>query len=224
MNKWNFDKGPPQPGRVAIVTGANSGIGYKTALGLAKKDVKVILACRNLQQAKEAELKIVKDYPKAQIEPMQLDLSSLDKVREFANQFKKEYSMLDLLINNAGVMMPPFSVTADGFENQFATNYLSHFALTGLLLPLLTNTTGSRVVSVSSLSYKWAQIQFDDLHANNRYSGRKAYGESKRACLVYAYELQHRLSASGFGTLSVAAHPGLSKTNLVGILLHSSGY
>lgn len=110
--------------------------------------------------------------------------------------------------------MPPYKVTEDGFENQLATNYIGHFALTGLLLPLLTNTPGSRIVTLSSLSYKWAQIQFDDLHAKKGYSRRKAYGQSKRACLIFAYELQRRLSAAGYNTLSVAAHPGLSKTNL----------
>jgi NAD(P)-dependent dehydrogenase (short-subunit alcohol dehydrogenase family) len=214
MNKWNVDQISSQSGKVAVITGANSGIGYETALGLAKKDLVVILACRNLQKAQEAESRIIKDYPKAQIQTMQLDLSSLNKVREFANQFKSEYGTLDLLINNAGIMMPPLGITVDGFENQFATNYLGHFALTGLLLSFLTGTPNSRVVTVSSLSYKWAQIRFDDFHFSKGYSRRKAYGQSKRACLLFAYELQRRLFAAGSGTLSVAAHPGLSKTNL----------
>ncbi len=214
MNNWNIDQVPAQSGKVAVITGANSGIGYETALGLAKKDVEVILACRNLQKAAEAKSNIVNQYPKAQVKILKLDVSSLREVGEFANQFGRQYEKLDLLINNAGIMMSPYKVTEDGFENQLATNYLGHFALTGLLLPLLTASPGSRVVTVSSLSYKWADIQFDDLQAQKGYSRRKAYGQSKRACLIFAYELQRRLSAARYNTLSVAAHPGLSQTNL----------
>lgn len=214
MNKWDIDQVPSQLGKIAVVTGGNSGLGYETALGLAKKNVEVILACRNLQKAKEAKSKIVNEYPKAQIKCMEIDVGSLRKVREFANQFQKQYKKLDLLINNAGIMMSPYKVTEDGFENQLATNYIGHFALTGLLLPLLTGTPGSRIVTLSSLSYKWAEIQFDDFHAKKGYSRRKAYGQSKRACLLFAFELQRRLSRAGYDTLSVAAHPGLSKTNL----------
>lgn len=214
MSKWSIDQVPSQLGRVAIVTGANSGIGYEVALGLVKKDVEVILACRNIQKAEEAKAKILHVHPEAQLKPMMVDLSSLNEVRKFADQFQKHYGKLDLLINNAGIMMSPYKVTEDGFENQFATNYIGHFALTGLLLPLLTNTPHSRVVTLSSLSYRWAEIQFDDFHAVKGYSRRKAYGQSKRACLMFAFELQRRLSAAGYGTLSVAAHPGLSKTNL----------
>lgn len=214
MDKWDTRQVPSQPGRVAIVTGANSGLGYETALELAKKDIEVIMACRNLQKAEEAKSKIVNVYPKAQIKSIQVDVSSLRGVREFANQIQKQYARLDLLINNAGIMMSPYKVTEDGFENQLATNYIGHFALTGLLMPLLTNTPRSRIVTLSSLSYKWAEIQFDDLHAKKDYSRRKAYGQSKRACLMFAYELHRRLSGAGYGTISVAAHPGLSKTNL----------
>jgi NAD(P)-dependent dehydrogenase (short-subunit alcohol dehydrogenase family) len=214
MNKWDISHVPPQSGKVAVVTGANSGIGFQTALGLAAKDLEVILACRNVQKAEEAESRIKGEYPQAKIKSIQVDLSSLRQVREFADQFQRQYNRLDLLINNAGIMMSPYRVTEDGFENQLATNYIGHFALTGLLLPLLTGTPGSRVVTLSSLSYKWARIQFDDLQAGQGYSRRKAYGQSKRACLIFAYELQRRLSAAGYNTLSVAAHPGLSKTNL----------
>jgi len=214
MNKWNIGQVPSQSGSVAIVTGANGGLGYETALGLAKKDVEVILACRNLQKAEEAKSRIVHQCPAAQIKCMKIDVSSLREVRQFAAQFGRQYDKLDLLINNAGVMMSPYRVTQDGFENQLATNYIGHFALTGLLLPLLTGTPGSRVVTLSSLSYKWARIQFDDLHARKGYSRRKAYGQSKRACLMFAYELHRRLSAARHNTLSVAAHPGLAKTNL----------
>lgn len=214
MNKWDIDQVPSQPGKVAIVTGSNSGLGYETALGLAKKDVEVILACRNLLKAEEAKSKIVSDYPKSKIKIMKVDVSRLREVREFADQCQKQYQKIDLLINNAGIMMSPFKITEDGFENQLATNYIGHFALTGLLLPLLTGTPGSRVVTLSSLSYKWAEIQFDDLHAKEGYSRRKAYGQSKRACLIFAFELHRRLLVANYDTLSVAAHPGLSKTNL----------
>jgi NAD(P)-dependent dehydrogenase (short-subunit alcohol dehydrogenase family) len=213
-NPWSMARVPSQRGKVAVVTGANNGIGYETALGLAKKDAEVILACRNLQKGEDAERRIVKEYPNARVNKMKIDLSSLRGVREFAGQFAKQYGRLDLLINNAGIMMSPYQVTEDGFENQLATNYIGHFALTGLLLPLLTRTPGSRVVTLSSLSYKWAEIQFDDFHATKGYSRRKAYGQSKRACLMFAYELQRRLAAAGHDTLSVAAHPGLAKTNL----------
>ena len=214
MNKWSIDQIPSQPGKVAIVTGANSGIGYEVTLGLVKKDYEVIMACRNMQKAEEAKAKILHIYPKAKINPIKIDTSSLFEVKKFADEFQAHYNELHLLVNNAGIMMSPYKVTEAGFENQFATNYIGHFALTGLLLPMLTSTSGSRVVTLSSLSYKWAEIQFDDFHANKGYSKIKAYGQSKRACLMFAFELQRRLIAAGYDTLSIAAHPGLSKTNL----------
>ncbi|MBO0931995.1 oxidoreductase [Fibrella aquatilis] len=215
MNKkWTLEQVPSQEGRVAIVTGANSGIGYETSLGLAQKGVEVVMACRDLRKAEEARSRLVAKCPTAKIKIRKVDVSSLREVRDFVNQFRKQYERLDLLINNAGIMMSPYKVSEDGFENQLATNYIGHFALTGLLLPILTATPRSRVVTLSSLSYKWAEIQFDDLHAKEGYSRRKAYGQSKRACLIVAYELQRRLAAAGYDTLSVAAHPGLCKTNL----------
>ncbi|MDQ3534582.1 MAG: oxidoreductase [Bacteroidota bacterium] len=214
MDKWNIDKVSSQPGKVAIVTGANSGIGYQTTLGLVKKDFEVIMACRNIQKAEEAKAKILRLHPKAKIKPMMLDLSNLAEVRKFVDEFKSQFKRLDLLINNAGIMMSPYKVTKDGFENQLATNYIGHFALTGLLLSLLTNTSDSRIVTLSSLSFKWAKIQFEDLHSKKGYSKITAYGQSKRACLMFAFELQRRLSLANYKTLSLAAHPGLSKTNL----------
>ena len=214
MNKWSVDRVLSQTGKIAIVTGANSGIGYEVSLELIKKDFEVIMACRNMEKAEEAKAKILCVYPNAKISPMKIDTSSLVEVRKFAEEFQKQYHQLDLLINNAGIMMSPYKVTEDGFENQFATNYIGHFALTGLLLPLLTSTACSRIISLSSLSYKWAEIQFDNFHASKGYSKTKAYGQSKRACLMFSFELQRRLAAAGYDTLSVAAHPGLSKTNL----------
>lgn len=212
--KWRVEQVPAQPGSVAVVTGANSGVGYETALALAKKGVRVVLACRNPEKAAAAKSRILAACSTASIESRALDVSSLRSAREFAAHLRTRYDQLNLLINNAGIMMPPYAVSEDGFESQLATNYLGHFALTGLLLPLLTATPGSRVVTVSSLSYKWAGIDFDDLQAQQGYSRRKAYGQSKRACLVFAYELQRRLAAAGGRTRSVAAHPGLAKTNL----------
>ena len=214
MNKWNIEEMPSLQGKIAIVTGANSGIGYQTTLGLVNRDVEEVMACRNRQKAEEARAKILHAHPKAKIKSMVVDLSSLTDVKKFADQFLTDFNRIDLLINNAGIMMSPYKVTRDGFENQLATNYIGHFALTGLLLPLITGTSGSRIVTLSSLSYKWAEINFDDFHARKGYSRRKAYGQSKRACLMFAFELQRRLSMTDHDTLSVAAHPGLCKTNL----------
>jgi len=211
---WNINDAPVQNGRIAIVTGANSGLGFDTALALAGKGCSVVLACRNLDKAKAAQEKILARHPKARIECLALDLGSLKSVRAFAASFSKSHKKLDLLINNAGIMMPPYSLSEDGFESQMAANYLGHFALTGLLLPLLSKTPGSRVVNLSSLAHNWGAIRFDDLNFKNGYNKRAAYGQSKLACLMFAYELDRRLRKAGFKTLSVAAHPGVAATNL----------
>lgn len=214
MNKWNLSQYPSQQGKVAIITGANSGIGYEAALELAKKNMMVILACRQLNAAERAKIDILKSHPTAQVIPMKMDLSILNDVRKFAEDFLNRFDRLDLLINNAGIMMSPYKETEDGFENQLATNFIGHFALTGLLMQQLLKTPDSRVITLSSLSYKWASINFSDLHFKNGYHKKKAYGQSKRACLVFAYELNRRLSSTGNSTISLAAHPGLTKTNL----------
>lgn len=211
---WTIDQAPSQTGRLAVVTGANIGLGYETALALAGKGCEVVLACRSLAKAETARAQIAAQHAKAQVHCMALDLASLKSVRAFASGFNKKFKHLDLLINNAGIMMPPYTLTEDGFESQLAANYLGHFALTGLLLPLLNATPGARVVTLSSLAHKWSGIQFDDLHFTKSYDARKAYGQSKHACLVFAYELQRRLAQSGASTISVAAHPGISATNL----------
>lgn len=214
MNKYYLSQYPSQQGKVVIVTGSNSGIGFETALQLAKKDMMVILACKRPDAAGSARNKILKSHPTAQVTPMKLDLSSLNDVRRFAEDFQNHFDRLDLLINNAGIMMSPYKETVDGFENQLASNFIGHFALTGLLMQRLLNTPDSRVITLSSLSYKWAPINFSDLHFKNGYNKKKAYGQSKRACLVFAYELNRRLSSTAGTTISLAAHPGLSKTNL----------
>jgi NAD(P)-dependent dehydrogenase (short-subunit alcohol dehydrogenase family) len=211
---WTLQNAPDQTGRLAIVTGANAGLGWETALALAGKGCAVVLACRSLVNAEAAKARIAARYPAAILECMVLDLCDLASVRAFTKQFAKRHTTLDLLINNAGVMMPPYSLSKDGFESQLAANYLGHFALTGQLLPLLTQTPGSRVVSLSSLAHRWSGIRFDDLHFKKGYNKRLAYGQSKLACLMFAYELQRRLKRAGHATLSVAAHPGVSATSL----------
>ena len=211
---WNLKQAPTQSGRIAVITGANIGLGFETALALAGKGCAVVLACRNTAKAEAAQAAILAQHPNARVESMALDLGSLKSVRSFAAAYKKRHATLDLLINNAGIMMPPFSLSEDGFESQLAANYLGHFALTGLLLPRIVKTPNARVVSLSSLAHKWSGIRFHDLNARQRYDKRLAYGQSKLACLMFAYELQRRLARAGHTTLSVAAHPGVSATNL----------
>ena len=211
---WKLEQVASQQGRVAIVTGANIGLGYETALALASKGCNVVMACRNLEKANTAKQRILALYPKALLDVMALDVSDLKSVRAFAQSYGTKYQRLDLLINNAGIMMPPFSLTVDGFESQLGTNYLGHFALTGLLLPLLQTTPESRIVSLSSLAHLRGTIRLDDMQFKNGYSARDAYGQSKLACLMFSYELDRRLRKAGSTTLSVAAHPGISDTNL----------
>ena len=201
-------------GRIAIVTGANAGLGYATALGLARKDITVVLACRNLEKAGAARERILVELPHARLDVMQLDLASLDDVRRFASDFRSRYGRLDILVNNAGLMVPPYSVTEDGFESQFGVNYLGHFLLTGQLLDLMPDSPESRVVTLSSLAHRFGHIRFDDLQWEKKYAKWPAYGQSKLACLMFALELQRRLEAAGRKILSLAAHPGSSRTEL----------
>lgn len=213
-NKWNFESLPVQNGRTAIVTGANVGLGYETALALAGKGFEVIIAARNQQKAEKAVESIKQKYSQASVKYLHLNLSSLKSVRHFADEYLTMHQKLDLLINNAGIMMPPYSLTEDGFESQFGTNYLGHFLLTGLLLPAMNNISNSRIVSLSSMAHKPGIIQFNDLNFAKNYNKIKAYSQSKLACLMFAYELNRKLKKSGSCTLSVAAHPGVSSTNL----------
>lgn len=211
---WTLDQVPQQKGRLAVVTGANIGLGFETAMALAAKNCDLVLACRNMEKAEAAKATIHAKHPMAKVTCMQLDLSSLKSVRAFATAFAEKYSKLDLLINNAGIMMPPYSLSEDGFESQFAANYIGHFALTGLLLPLIVKTPGARIVSLSSMAHRWGNIRFDDPNFKNGYNKREAYGQSKIACLMFAYEMNRRLQKAGYSTLSVAAHPGVAYTNL----------
>jgi len=204
-----------QQGRIMVVTGANAGLGYETTVELAKKGSKVIMACRNLSKTAEAKSAIEEQVPSADLDVMELDLSSLKSVKKFAGEFQKKYDRLDVLINNAGVMIPPYTETEEGFELQFASNYLGHFLLTGLLLPAIIKTPQSRIVSLSSIAHKRGKINFDDLQSKKKYSAQEAYSQSKLACLLFAFELQRRLEKSeNFETISTVAHPGIAKTEL----------
>ncbi len=201
-------------GKTAIITGANSGIGLETATTFAEQGARVILAVRNLEKGHMARDLIKADHSHADIEVMELDLADLDNIRFFAESYQEKYTTLDLLINNAGVMTPPYSKTKDGFELQFGSNHLGHFALTGLLLPILNATPESRVVTVSSLAHKGADIFFDNLDGSNGYKAMKFYGQSKLANLMFAQELDKRLKQHDQSTMSIACHPGISATNL----------
>jgi NAD(P)-dependent dehydrogenase (short-subunit alcohol dehydrogenase family) len=213
--KWSTGDIPDQRGRVAVVTGANTGLGYHTAAALAQAGAQVILAVRDLEKGNLALARIVAAQPDADVTLQELDLSSLASVRAAAAALRKAYPRIDLLINNAGVMWTPKQLTADGFEMQFGTNHLGHFALTGLLLDNLLPVRGSRVVTVSSMGHRIrAAIHFDDLQWEHRYDRIAAYGQSKLANLLFTYELQRRLAGHRKNTIAVAAHPGTSSTEL----------
>ncbi|OSC40349.1 SDR family NAD(P)-dependent oxidoreductase [Mycobacterium decipiens] len=215
MTKWTAADIPDQTGRTAVVTGANTGLGFETAAALAARGALVVLAVRNLDKGKQAAARITGATAGADVELQELDLASLESVRAAAAQLKSDHERIDLLINNAGVMYTPKSRTADGFEMQFGTNHLGHFALTGLLLDRLLPVAGSRVVTVSSLGHRIrAAIHFDDLQWETSYSRVGAYGQSKLANLLFTYELQRRLAPGGT-TIGVAAHPGGSNTELM---------
>lgn len=215
MNKWTYNDIPSQEGRIAIVTGANSGLGYYTAKGLAEKGCEVIMACRNTKKAEDAMKGLLKKDPGLNLKVMQLDLSDLESVRKFADAFRASYKKLDLLINNAGLMAIPERQTAQGFEMQFGVNHLGHFALTGLLFDLLKETEKSRVVNVSSSAHKMGQIRFDDINWEKDYSKWKAYGMSKLANIHFTHEMADKVTARGIDIMVVAAHPGYSDSKLI---------
>jgi NAD(P)-dependent dehydrogenase (short-subunit alcohol dehydrogenase family) len=210
---WTTDDILNVKGKVAVVTGGNSGLGKETARVLAQKGVKVILAVRSTDRGEDAAIEIRKEFPKSYVEVMKLDLSSLASVKSFAKEFLGRYEHLDFLINNAGVMVPPYTKTEDGFELQFGTNHLAHFALTGLLLPLLESTEDSRIVTISSVAHLTGDVNFHDLAWEQRkYDAPKAYADSKIANLYFTYELARKLNKSSIKVL--AAHPGWTSTNL----------
>jgi len=201
-------------GKRVIVTGANTGLGYETALVLYKKGADVIVACRNLKKAEDAVRRIKESVDGGSLEIRSLDLSSLESIKTFAKDFLASNSRLDLLINNAGVMVPPPSKSQDGFEMQFGVNFLGHFALTGWLFALLDNTTNARVVTLSSIAHRGASIDFNNLRLEKPYDKWREYGQSKIACLIFSLEFHKRLLAKGSDVLSLAAHPGISQTEL----------
>lgn len=207
---WTANDVPDQERRVAVVTGANTGLGFESARVLAERGATVVLGVRDVDKGRGAAARMVGD-----VKVQQLDLTSLQSVRAAAAELRETYPRLDLLINNAGVMYTPRQETQDGFELQFGTNHLGHFALTGLILDLLLPVPGSRVVTVSSTGHRIrAAIHFDDLQWERTYSRVGAYGQSKLANLMFTYELQRRLAAHGATTIAAAAHPGASNTEL----------
>lgn len=213
--KWGIADIHEQCGRVAVITGANTGIGFATAVGLAQRGAHVVLAVRNPARGQDAGSRIRELVPGADITVQQLDLASLESVRAAANALNHEYPEIDLLINNAGVMLTPQSCTAEGVELQFGTNHLGHFALTGLLLKRMMDVEGSRVVTVSSLAHRVrANIDLNNLDSSRGYDPAVAYGVSKLSNLLFTYQLQHRLEAQGCATIALAAHPGSSRTEL----------
>src|SRR6476659_3562112 len=214
MSKWTTADIPDQTGRTAVITGANTGLGYETAAALAAKGAHVVLAVRNTDKGLAAADLLSRRSPGASVAVQELDLTSLESIRAAAENLRAAHASIDLLINNAGVMFTPKSTTKDGFELQFGTNHLGHFALTNLLLDRVLAAPGSRVVTVSSVGHRFARngIRFDDLQSERSYSRVGAYGQSKLANLMFTYELQRRLQ--GTNTIAVAAHPGGSRTEL----------
>jgi NAD(P)-dependent dehydrogenase (short-subunit alcohol dehydrogenase family) len=213
---WTTEDMPDLTGKVIIVTGANSGIGYEAAKEFARKGAQTILACRSMEKAQAAFDQIQTEIPDAPAEIMMLDLASLESVRKFTDQFKAQYERLDVLLNNAGIMMVPYGVTQDGFERQFGINHLGHFALTGLLTDLITKTPGARVVNVSSNAHRRGNMNFENImyDGGQGYNPQGAYGRSKLANLLFTFELQRRFEANGINAIAAAAHPGISQTNL----------
>ena len=215
---WSYEDISDQTGRVALVTGANSGLGFYTARGLAAKGARVLMACRSLQRGERAAADIREQLPEAQLAVVELDLADLTSVQSCAETVHKDWERLDILVNNAGLSTFTRQETAQGFELQFGVNHLGHFALTGRMLPMLLDTPASRVVSVSSLAHRNARLAFDDLQNERGFSGFGgfgAYAQSKLANLFFAFELQRKLARSNASTISVAAHPGVSATDLI---------
>jgi NAD(P)-dependent dehydrogenase (short-subunit alcohol dehydrogenase family) len=213
-SKWTTADIPDQSGRIAVVTGSNSGLGTVTARELARAGATVIIACRNTDKGDQAASSIRATVPAAELEVVALDLADLSSVRDFAQQIGAERERLDLLVNNAGVMAPPRRLTADGFESQLGTNHLGHFALTGLLMPSLLAAQQPRVVTLSSGVHRMGSIRFDDLQWERGYNNWRAYSQSKLANLMFCFELARRAAEAGTDLTSVASHPGYAATNL----------
>ena len=214
MAKWTTTHIPDLNGKIFLITGANSGLGYESAKVLIAKRGRVIMACRNLKKGEEAVRAIRKEIEEGDPDLRKLDLSDLKSIEEFASAIRKDYRKIDVLMNNAGIMATPYGKTAQGFEKQFGTNHLGHFALTGKLLDLLKNTPESRIVNVSSIASRKGKMDFSDLMGEKNYAPMKAYRQSKLANLYFTMELHRRLREHKARTIAVAAHPGVSATNL----------
>lgn len=214
---WKLEDIPDLAGKTIIVTGANSGLGFELTRELANKGAKVIMACRNLEKASKARQTILNNIGDTDIDILKLDLASLKSIREFAKEYLSKYDKLDVLINNAGIMAIPYTKTEDGYESQLATNYLGHFLLTGLLMPILNNTNQARIINVSSVFHLFCKMDLYNLMCENKvgYHRWNAYSRSKLALLLFTYELQRRLSLAGKSTITLAAHPGIAKTNIM---------
>ncbi len=213
MKGFTAKQVPDQTGKTVFITGANTGLGYEAAKVLAGKNARVIIGCRSKDKAQRAREEILAVHGEADVDIVAINLADLESVGEAAAVIAKE-ERLDILINNAGIMVPPFELTQDGFESQFGVNHLGPFALTGLLLDKLRATPGARIVSTSSIAHKRGKILFDDINADKQYNTMARYAMSKLANLYFAYELQRRLSAAGDDAISVAAHPGIADTEL----------
>jgi NAD(P)-dependent dehydrogenase (short-subunit alcohol dehydrogenase family) len=213
---WTIADIPDLTGKTIIVTGGNSGLGFEAVKAFAARGARMIMACRSVSKGEIAKKRIFENLPIANITVMELDLANLKSINEFAEKFKQDFGRLDVLLNNAGIMMVPYGLTPDGFENQLGTNHLGHFALTGLLLDMLRNTPKSRVVSVSSIAHKSGVMDYGNLQYENGkdYSPLKAYSRSKLSNLLFTYELQRFFERNHIDCLALVAHPGVSDTNL----------
>jgi NAD(P)-dependent dehydrogenase (short-subunit alcohol dehydrogenase family) len=214
--KWTAADIPDLTGKVVVITGANSGIGYESTREFARKGAEVILASRDQLKAERAIQNIRREIPQAKLKFIQVDLSSLESIRNFAYEFKENYDRLDILLNNAGIMLIPYGRTEDGFERTVGTNHLGHFALTGLVLERLIKTPRARVVNVASNAHYGGEMDFEDLlfEEKGAYTPMKAYGRSKLANLLFTFELQRRFQSKGYDVIALAAHPGISATEL----------
>jgi NAD(P)-dependent dehydrogenase (short-subunit alcohol dehydrogenase family) len=216
MKKWTLEDARDVTGKNVVITGANTGLGYETALAMAGLKAHVIMACRSDKRATDAKEKILKQYPNATIDVMVVDLGDLQSIKSFVTAYKGQYKTLDILINNAGVMMTPYMKTTDGFEFQNGINHLGHFALTAQLFDTLKATKDSRLVIVSSIAHRDGRMHFDDYMFEDpkNYKPSKSYGQSKLSNLLFMYELNRRMKGKGYSVKVLAAHPGVSRTDL----------
>jgi NAD(P)-dependent dehydrogenase (short-subunit alcohol dehydrogenase family) len=212
--RWSYVDIPILEGKVSLITGANSGLGLQATHFLSDKGAEIVMAVRNVEKGEKAATDILRRSPSARLSVIQANLADLQSIQRLSRQFLEQYKRLDGLINNAGIMANPYQLTKDGFEMQFGTNHLGHFALTGLLMPVIRNTPGARVVTMSSSYHEGGTIDFANLDGRNGYDGMKVYKQSKLANLLFAIELQRRFVKNGLDALSIGAYPGYSRTSL----------